>query len=32
MSKTKEWYMRENWNEVENHFTDKNKCDNIFTF
>lgn len=32
MSKTKEWYMRENWNEIENHSTDKNKYDNIFTF
>ena len=30
MSKTKEWYMREHWEE--NAWTDKMRTDNIFTF
>lgn len=30
MSKTKEWYMREHWEE--NAETDKMKIDNIFTY
>jgi hypothetical protein len=32
MSKTKEWYMREHWKEIENYSTDKSKLYNIFSF
>lgn len=31
MSKTKEWYMRENWAESKDYSTDYSKYNNIFT-
>ena len=32
MSKTKEWYMKEHWEETETYSIDKSKLHNIFSF